>query len=35
MHPEEEYMRVTREVQVDWEDSHGQANEELLAYLNA
>jgi hypothetical protein len=34
-HLEEEYMRVTREVKVNWEDSHGQVNEELLDYLNA
>lgn len=33
--PEEEYMKIVTEVKVDWEDCHGNANEELLAYLNA
>jgi hypothetical protein len=34
--PEEEFMRVTTEVTVEWEeDTNGKANDELLAYLDA
>jgi len=31
----EEYLGITTEVKVDWEDCSGKANQELLAYLNA
>ena len=33
--PEEQFMRVTTEVKVEWEeDKNGKANDELLAYLD-
>jgi hypothetical protein len=33
---EEQFMKVTTEVKVEWEeDKNGKANDELLAYLEA